>query len=75
MSRVLLNTKGLFGLWPQLTLPKKLVMPNIFPPVWLITNFLAAFGLLVVSFIDSSQKFGNLSAAESHAKKLANQFW
>jgi hypothetical protein len=54
---------------------KKLVMPNIFPHVWFITNYLAAFGLLVVFFIDSCQNFGNLWVAEFHAKKLANQFW
>jgi hypothetical protein len=52
-----------------------LVMPNIPSLVWFVANYLAAYGSLAVSFIDSCQNFGNPWAAEFLAKKLANQFW
>jgi hypothetical protein len=54
---------------------KKLVMPNIPLFVWFVANYLAAYGSLVVSFIDSSQNFGRLWVADSRAKILASQFW
>jgi hypothetical protein len=50
-------------------------MPNIFLPVWFVANYLAAHGLLDISFTDSCQNFGNSWATKSYAKKLASQFW
>lgn len=38
---------GLFGLCPNLTLPKKLVMPNILLPLWFVANYVSAYWPLI----------------------------
>jgi hypothetical protein len=44
----------------HLTVPKKLVMANIFFLAWFVANYLTANGSLDVSFTNSCQKFDNL---------------